>query len=77
VDRPSLPAATAPRLASSPLRQTRPAPPLAQIPNGSHIKQAAIWKAKQVANASNGNAKKKRRKELKPIITNEGQPVKL
>jgi serine/threonine-protein kinase SRPK3 len=41
--------------------------------NGSHIKQAAIQKAKQVANASNGNANKKRKKELKPIITNEGQ----
>jgi serine/threonine-protein kinase SRPK3 len=42
--------------------------------NGSHIKQAAIQKAKQVANtASNGNANKKRKKELKPIITTEGQ----
>jgi hypothetical protein len=41
--------------------------------NGSHIKQAAIQKAKQVANVSNGNASKKRKKELKPIITTEGQ----
>jgi serine/threonine-protein kinase SRPK3 len=41
--------------------------------NGSHIKQAAINKAKQVANAGNGNANKKRKKELKPIITTEGQ----
>ena len=42
--------------------------------NGSQIKQAAIQKAKQVANtASNGNANKKRKKELKPIITTEGQ----
>jgi serine/threonine-protein kinase SRPK3 len=44
--------------------------------NGSHIKAAAIQKAKQVAsNASNsnGNANKKRKKELKPIITTEGQ----
>jgi len=41
--------------------------------NGSHIKQAAIQKAKQVANAGNGNANKKRKKELKPIITTEGQ----
>jgi len=41
--------------------------------NGSHIKQAAIQKAKQVANASNGNANKKRKKDLKPIITTEGQ----
>jgi len=42
--------------------------------NGSHIKQAAINKAKQVANASNGNTtNKKRKKELKPIITTEGQ----
>jgi len=42
--------------------------------NGSHIKQAAINKAKQVAGtASNGNATKKRKKELKPIITTEGQ----
>ena len=44
--------------------------------NGSHIKQAAIQKAKQVANASNGNANKKRKKELKPIITTEGQQDK-
>ncbi|KAH8790366.1 kinase-like domain-containing protein [Hyaloscypha sp. PMI_1271] len=44
--------------------------------NGSHIKQAAIQKAKQVANASNGNANKKRKKELKPIITTEGQQEK-
>ena len=44
--------------------------------NGSHIKQAAIQKAKQVANASNGNANKKRKKELKPIITTEGQTEK-
>jgi serine/threonine-protein kinase SRPK3 len=42
--------------------------------NGSHIKQAAIQKAKQVANtASNGNATKKRKKDLKPIITTESQ----
>lgn len=41
--------------------------------NGSQIKAAAIQKAKQVANASNGNASKKRKKELKPIITTEGQ----
>jgi hypothetical protein len=40
--------------------------------NGSHIKQAAIQKAKQVATVSNGNASKKRKKELKPIITTEG-----
>lgn len=41
--------------------------------NGSHIKQAAINKAKQVANVGNGNTNKKRKKELKPIITTEGQ----
>lgn len=41
--------------------------------NGSHIKQAAIQKAKQVANAPNGNASKKRKKDLKPIITTDGQ----
>jgi hypothetical protein len=42
--------------------------------NGSQIKQAAIQKAKQVtANVSNGGATKKRKKELKPIITTEGQ----
>jgi serine/threonine-protein kinase SRPK3 len=41
--------------------------------NGSHIKQAAIQKAKQVASAGNGNVNKKRKKELKPIITTEGQ----
>lgn len=46
-----------------------------QIMNGSQIKQAAIQKAKQVAStasASNGNSNKKRKKELKPIITTEG-----
>jgi hypothetical protein len=48
--------------------------------NGTHIKQAAIQKAKQVASASNssnsnnGNATKKRKKELKPIITTDGPP---
>jgi len=44
--------------------------------NGSQIKAAAIQKAKQVANTatgSNGNTNKKRKKELKPIITTEGQ----
>lgn len=40
--------------------------------NGSQPTQAAIQKAKQVANASNGNATKKRKKELKPIITTDG-----
>jgi serine/threonine-protein kinase SRPK3 len=40
---------------------------------GAQIKQAAINKAKQVAGASNGNSNKKRKKELKPIITTEGQ----
>jgi hypothetical protein len=41
--------------------------------NGSQIKQAAIQKAKSVAaGASNGNASKKRKKDLKPIITTEG-----
>jgi len=42
--------------------------------NGSQIKQAAIQKAKQVAsaaNTSNGNAAKKRKKDLKPIITTD------
>ncbi|RFU28577.1 hypothetical protein B7463_g7756, partial [Scytalidium lignicola] len=39
--------------------------------NGAHIKQAAIQKAKQVANVSNGNANKKRKKDLKPIITTD------
>ncbi|KAH8816778.1 kinase-like domain-containing protein [Xylogone sp. PMI_703] len=39
--------------------------------NGTHIKQAAIQKAKQVANVSNGNANKKRKKDLKPIITTD------
>jgi hypothetical protein len=39
-----------------------------------NVKQAAIQKAKQVANpVSNGNANKKRKKELKPIITTDGQ----
>lgn len=48
--------------------------------NGASIKQAAIQKAKQVASASNssvsnnGNATKKRKKELKPIITTDGPP---
>jgi hypothetical protein len=42
--------------------------------NGSQIKQAAIQKAKQATStAANGNANKKRKKELKPIITTEGQ----
>lgn len=43
--------------------------------NGDTIKKAAI-KAKQVANAANGNGGKKRRKgqDLKPIITMEKQP---
>ncbi|RDW62050.1 putative dis1-suppressing protein kinase dsk1 [Coleophoma cylindrospora] len=48
--------------------------------NGQHIKNAAIQKAKQVASnasgngtSSNGNANKKRKKDLKPIITNDGQ----
>lgn len=40
--------------------------------NGSQVTQAAIQKAKQVANTSNGNASKKRKKELKPIITTDG-----
>lgn len=49
--------------------------------NGSDIKKAAISKAKQVAsaanNAANGNGNKKRRKggDLKPIITTEDQQV--
>jgi len=43
--------------------------------NGSHIKQAAIQKAKQVAGtASNGATSKKRKKDLKPIITTDGTP---
>ena len=38
--------------------------------NGADIKKAAINKAKQVAQAANGNGGKKRRKaDLKPIIT--------
>jgi serine/threonine-protein kinase SRPK3 len=43
--------------------------------NGSDIKKAAINKAKQVAQAANGSAGKKRRKgqDLKPIITTEQQ----
>ena len=43
--------------------------------NGDTIKKAAISKAKQVANAANGNGGKKRRKgqDLKPIITMEKQ----
>ncbi|KAL2355413.1 serine/threonine-protein kinase SRPK2 [Cryomyces antarcticus] len=43
--------------------------------NGNDIKKAAISKAKQVANAANGNGGKKRRKgqDLKPIITTEQQ----
>ncbi len=43
--------------------------------NGDTIKKAAINKAKQVANAANGNNGKKRRKgqDLKPIITMENQ----
>ncbi len=45
--------------------------------NGDSIKKAAINKAKQVANAANGNGNggKKRRKgqDLKPIITTENQ----
>ncbi|KAF2761157.1 putative serine protein kinase Sky1 [Pseudovirgaria hyperparasitica] len=41
----------------------------------SDIKKAAINKAKQVAQAANGNGQKKRRKgqDLKPIITTDGQ----
>ncbi len=43
--------------------------------NGVDIKKAAINKAKQVAHAANGNGQKKRRKgqDLKPIITTENQ----
>lgn len=48
--------------------------------NGSEsLKQAAINKAKQVANMSaqngqnNGNGKKRRKQDLKPIITTEQQ----
>ncbi|KAI9848601.1 MAG: serine/threonine protein kinase, CMGC group [Sclerophora amabilis] len=41
--------------------------------NGDTIKKAAINKAKQVAGAANGNGGKKRRKDLKPIITTENQ----
>jgi len=46
--------------------------------NGSDIKKAAIQKAKQVAhsatNAANGsNGKKRRKQELKPIVTSEQQ----
>ena len=41
--------------------------------NGADIKKAALNKAKQVANAANGNGQKKRRKDLKPIITTESQ----
>ncbi|KAF2107937.1 serine/threonine-protein kinase SRPK2 [Lophiotrema nucula] len=43
--------------------------------NGADIKKAAINKAKQVAQAANGNGNKKRRKgqDLKPIITTEGK----
>ena len=40
--------------------------------NGSQVTQAAIQKAKQVANTSNGNASKKRKKEWNPIITTDG-----
>ena len=46
--------------------------------NGSDIKKVAIQKAKQVAqsatSAANGtNGKKRRKQELKPIITAENQ----
>ncbi|KAH9877099.1 hypothetical protein IAQ61_002462 [Plenodomus lingam] len=43
--------------------------------NGTDMKKAAINKAKQVAQAANGSAGKKRRKgqDLKPIITTEQQ----
>merc|ERR1712000_730106 len=44
--------------------------------NGSSIKEAAIKKAKFVANSANGGGNqlnKKRKKELKPIITTEAQ----
>lgn len=43
--------------------------------NGADIKKAALNKAKQVANVANGNGQKKRRKgqDLKPIITTENQ----
>ncbi|KAF2712083.1 serine/threonine-protein kinase SRPK2 [Pleomassaria siparia CBS 279.74] len=43
--------------------------------NGNDFKKAAINKAKQVAQAANGNGGKKRRKgqDLKPIITTEQQ----
>ncbi|KAL2062272.1 hypothetical protein VTL71DRAFT_6538 [Oculimacula yallundae] len=44
--------------------------------NGSSIKEAAIKKAKAVANSANGqanNLNKKRKKELKPIITTDSQ----
>ncbi|KAK0105272.1 serine/threonine protein kinase, CMGC group, variant 2 [Cadophora gregata f. sp. sojae] len=44
--------------------------------NGSSIKEAAIKKAKSVANSANGGGNqvnKKRKKELKPIITTEAQ----
>jgi hypothetical protein len=54
-----------------------PAPPKM---NGSDIKKAAIQKAKQVAhsaasaaNGTNNTAKKRRKQELKPIITSEQQ----
>jgi hypothetical protein len=44
--------------------------------NGPQIKAAAIQKAKQVSSTGsngNGNASKKRKKDLKPIITTDGQ----
>lgn len=63
------------------VRQSQQQPALPVQPskmNGSDIKKAAIQKAKQVAqsatSAANGtNGKKRRKQELKPIVTTEQQ----
>lgn len=43
--------------------------------NGASIKNAAVNKAKQMTGSNNSNGQKKRRKgqDLKPIITTENQ----
>ena len=46
--------------------------------NGEMVKKAAINKVKSVASAASTNGQKKRRKggDLKPIITNDGPSTK-
>ena len=75
-----------PHTANSSFGDRQPVPRTVQLflgfrmMNGGEIKKAAINQAKKVAssatNVTNGNGQKKRRKgtDLKPIITTDGQP---